>query len=260
MNRFCVSLSVLALLTATQVISKTEHTRSAHVRTDKSALETQTIEVDQLAEFKAPLLEPGSKEAEAHVMELNHQLISSAQDTGMAQLKGMPKTEIITDSGKTVDLFDVITPENYYDVDAERIKKQKYESTLKYQRGEVTIEQAQNEMFRSFFPVKTNMKPQVMPFKQMKLKNKDFATAIIQPIAIIGVDSYSIDWFKLNLDQIRRMRAVVLITQIDNADQFMALKKFAPDIEYQPVNAEQVVSAMGVNFYPVLITKKGIFQ
>lgn len=260
MNRFCVSLSVVALLTATPVMSKTEHTRSSHARSDKSAAETDVVEAERLADFKAPLLEPGSKEAEAHVMELNHQLISSAQETGMAQLKGKPKTQTITDSGNTVDLFDVITPENYYDVDAERIKKQKYESTLKYQRGEVTIEQAQNEMFRSFFPVTTNMKPQVMPFKQMKLKNKEFAASLIQPIAIIGVDSYSIDWFKLNLEQVRRMRAVVLITQIDNADQFMALKKFAPDIEFQPVNAEQVVSEMGVNFYPVMITKKGIFQ
>lgn len=234
-----------------------DNNRSTHTRSKQStSIEEKAKMVDN---YRAPKLDPKSKNAEAFVLDLNRELVEQAKAVALRDYQNKPKHEVVADSGKTVNLYDVINESNYYDVEAERIRKAKQQISVKYLKGEVSPEQASRELFESFFPVTTTMKPSVMPSRQMMLK-KGADKAITIPMAVIGTDTYSLEWLKLNIEEIRRLNAVVLVTQIETANDFVALKKFAPDVYFQPSNVDQALRPLGVTFYPVLVTRKGIFQ
>ncbi len=129
----------------------------------------------------------------------------------------------------------------------------------RYRNGEVTEHEIKQQALRSIFPVTTSMKPTQLPSREIKL-NAEQASHLSSPIAVIGADRYSLEWFRLNIGAIRRLQASVVVTQVDNLTDFQAIQKFAPDVMMQPVDGRMFLEALGVNVYPILITSQGAYQ
>lgn len=99
-----------------------------------------------------------------------------------------------------------------------------------------------------------------MPASRMEL-SKDAKEAIPGTMIFIGMDEFSIEWFEMNLDEIRRFNPVgVFITQIDSVVDLRQLKRIAPDMNFIPTQSDEALKRFGVEFYPVMVTPEGIFQ
>lgn len=146
-------------------------------------------------------------------------------------------------------------------VSGENRKRQLEEmvAQAKYKQGQITKEQLDNQVLRSVFPVLTTMKPTRLPSRKIVLEPEATA-AITRPIAVIGSDKYSLDWFKSNLGALRRLNAAVIVTEVKSLTDFQAINTFAPDLMYQPMDASEFLKAIGVHTYPILLTNEGGIQ
>ncbi len=66
-------------------------------------------------------------------------------------------------------------------------------------KGEIDAEKMKAQTLKSIFPVKTTLKSPRLPTRMAELPPQA-ASQIIQPMAVIVTDSYSLSWFKQNVD------------------------------------------------------------
>ncbi|MFC5079584.1 hypothetical protein VTH8203_01350 [Vibrio thalassae] len=145
--------------------------------------------------------------------------------------------------------------------EAEKRKRQMAELAQleRFKKGVVTKEELERSALRSIFPVTTALKPTRLPSRVIKLSPEQ-AKHVTRPIAVIGADDYSLQWFRMNIGAIRRHNAAVVVTQVNSLTDFQAIKKYAPDIEMQPVDAGLFLQNVGVSVYPIIVTNQGAIQ
>lgn len=166
---------------------------------------------------------------------------------------------IASDESNSKPLVDVIGVDA--DVEAEYMKRRltQAKEDLKTGRNVPSTEEQRERLVKSVFPVITSMKPTRLPSRQITL-NPKVAEKVIVPMVVIGADRYSMDWFKTNVEEIRRLHAQVVVTQVDNITDFQAIHNFAPDLEFIPVDASLFLKEINVGVYPIIITQQGAFQ
>lgn len=173
---------------------------------------------------------------------------------------GVPNMVLLKqDSAKSKEIRDVVAIEQYFDAENRKRQLEELAVTNKYKKGEATKEQMESQMMRSVFPIQTTMKPTKLPSRVIALPQAAEGK-IARPMAVIGADRYSLNWFKANLGLIRRHNAVVIITQVNSITDLEAIRNFAPDLHYQPVDARDFLRLFGVSVYPVLVTNEGVLQ
>ncbi|MBD0788158.1 integrating conjugative element protein [Vibrio sp. Y2-5] len=211
---------------------------------------------ERLHEYEMP--ETFSEEL---VIKLNAPIESVVTGVQEHLLNNQPVKEVIADnSNNTQELSSVITIELYYDMDQLKLDEEKNNITRRYLRKEVTKEEVEENLTKIVFPVTTKIKPTRMPASRMEL-SPETKDAVIAPMVFIGMDKFSIDWFKMNLTEIRRFHpAAIFVTQIDSLVDLRQLQRLAPEMRFVPVNSDAMLEKMGVEFYPVMITHNGIFQ
>ena len=162
------------------------------------------------------------------------------------------------DDGETA-LDDLVTQDDLEDAEMEKRRLQAAEETLQTGKGLMTKAQLQAQTERIIFPVTTKMKPTKLPSRKISI-DPDIAKTIQRPIAVIGTDEYSLEWYRINLGAIRRLGAVVVVTSIKNMQDFQMIKSFAPDIQMEPMDAENFLKIYGVSLYPIILTQQGALQ
>ncbi|PSU31824.1 hypothetical protein C9I99_21080 [Photobacterium lutimaris] len=175
-------------------------------------------------------------------------------------LAGETEPNIIAiDLDNSVALDQVINYEDYFDLvelDETKIHRERAERAI---RGEISKDELVDDMLSMMFPVTTEMRVARMP-SSVQVINPQYRDAVTSPMVVIGADEYSLGWFRTNIDEISRFNAVVLVTQVDSLIDFQAIQQFAPHLVFQPVAADDLLRSVGVDMYPVLITREGIYQ
>lgn len=195
------------------------------------------------------------------IQKMNDDIQTTVNALGKRLLNSEPTTkEIGSNKSNTQLLSNTIDMTEYFDMDALRLQEEKNKVTERYIKKEVTKEEIESQLESVVFPVKTSMKPTRMPASRMEL-SKDAKEAIPGTMIFIGMDEFSIEWFEMNLDEIRRFNPVgVFITQIDSVVDLRQLKRIAPDMNFIPTQSDEALKRFGVEFYPVMVTPEGIFQ
>lgn len=178
----------------------------------------------------------------------------------MESHKSGKKPVVIFDSAKgSIPITDVIPQEA--DEDAENIaaKKRNDQIVEEFRTGSITPEQYQQQIINELFPVESKLKPQRVMVRHQVI-SAEAARTITTPVAVIGSDEYSLNWYKANLDEIRRLNAFVLVTQVANMQDYMVIRNYAKDVMMQPSTADGFLHGLGISYYPVLVTPQGAFQ
>lgn len=197
---------------------------------------------------------------EQAVERLNAPIPSTVEGVYRHKVKNEPLTVVVgSNEENTEAISEVINLSDYYDTEAEDRQEQAREATGKYLRHEVTKAELEKEFEEMVFPVVTKMKPTRMPASRMELK-PEAKDAVTTPMVYIGMDEYSLNWFKMNLDTFNQWKPVIFLTQIDSIVDLRQVQRLAPELTFVPVESEQALQQFGVDFYPVMITPEGIFQ
>jgi len=167
--------------------------------------------------------------------------------------------QIGMDLSNTQLVEDVIDLSEYINIDELEEKKKNKKIAERYINREITKQELENEMLKMVFPVKSKLKPTRMPSARMEL-SPEAKLAVTTPVVFMGMDEYSLKWFQLNMEELKKFNPPIFITQVDSIVDLQQLKRIAPSFSYIPVQGDQALKTYGVTFYPVLITKQGIFQ
>ncbi|QEA38633.1 integrating conjugative element protein [Pistricoccus aurantiacus] len=80
------------------------------------------------------------------------------------------------------------------------------------------------------------------------------------PIFLIGDDDLSHQWLVQRGDILREMNAVGLVVQVQDIASLKALRAETQGLELRPVSGDGLADRLGLQHYPVLISRRGIEQ
>ena len=193
-------------------------------------------------------------------LKLNEGIPSVVQNVYKNTSKHKSATKVI---GSNVDntslVSDEIDLEEYLDMDAIKEREANKKIAERFLSKEVTQQEIEDQMEAIVFPVVTDLKPTRMPSGRMEL-NPAAKEAVTTPMVFLGVDDYSLEWLQINLPEIKKFSPPIFVTQVDSLVDLQQLKRFVPDLQLIPVRGDEALKLYGVDFYPVMITKDGIFQ
>lgn len=185
--------------------------------------------------------------------EATHAVVSSTKN-------GEPDMQVIAqDATNTRPLTDVIRVDGDWEAEKRKRELEERMQIERLRKGEIDAEEMKAQTLRSIFPVRTTLKPTRLPSRMVELPPQA-ASQIMQPMAVIGTDSYSLSWFKQNVDLLEEYDAGIIVTEVASLTDLQALQTYAPTLNFNPVDASTFLNTMGVSVYPILITRDGAFQ
>lgn len=163
------------------------------------------------------------------------------------------------DESRSVAVSDIVPPDVEWEAENNRREMEEKLFIEKLKKEGAKPEEVQAQILKSIFPVKTHLKPTQLPSRVLSLPEVTL-NSIATPVAVIGADPYSLEWFKSNVEVIRQLQAGVIVTQVETMTDFDVIRTLAPDLRFQPVDASIFLTNLGVNVYPILITRQGALQ
>lgn len=188
--------------------------------------------------------------------------VSETMETMTSNAKSVTQfdlTVIAINENNSVAVSDLIAEEDALEAEISQREMQERYQVERFRRGEITEQELERVILSSIFPVKTTLKPTRLPSRHVVI-DEAIAQQIHKPLAIIGTDRYSMEWFNSNLDVFRKLGAGVIVTQIDSLVDLEALQSLAPDLMFQPMDARDFLETIGVSVYPILISNQGAIQ
>jgi integrating conjugative element protein (TIGR03765 family) len=261
-KKFCVSLVSIALSMASIGAEATVIKNTVVKGTNVNGSSGDKSQATGARVYDKPILSPQeiTAQVKAQTMELNALLKSTTEQVILHSTYGDPNMILLaSDNNRSVDINSVVEREDIISGELKKRQLEEFVATKQWEKGRLSKEELDAQVMRTVFPVETAMTPTRIPIRELKLR-PGTEQAVTQPMAVIGVDKYSLAWFKSNLGVIRRMNAVVIVTQVDNLTDLQALQKFAPDLTYQPMDAEHFLRMFGISVYPILVTRNGAIQ
>jgi len=85
-------------------------------------------------------------------------------------------------------------------------------------------------------------------------------SGLTQPMFLVGDDDRSRQWLQQRLPQLRRLKAVGLVVQVQSIARLHALRRLAPDVTLSPASGDDLARRLGLRHYPALLTATGIEQ
>ena len=71
-------------------------------------------------------------------------------------------------------------------------------------------------------------------------------------MAIIGSDRYSIEWLKVNLPELKRLSALIMVTEVPDKNVYQALVKSLAPLEVSLFKADVLLEDAEIKTYPNL--------
>ncbi|WP_210467511.1 PFL_4695 family integrating conjugative element protein [Vibrio crassostreae] len=205
---------------------------------------------------------PMGEPTEENILKLNTSLIRSVYVASGKKSNDQPTSfTILEDTTTTTLISDLVNVDEYPNLDKKtEQQKQNEEFTQRVIQGQVSKEEIYDMYQKVMFPVvPTKISPRVMPTRSVSV-NEGYEVALSVPLSVIGMDKYSLDWLELNKEEIKRNGSLVLLTQVENMSDYELLRTHYPDLQFLPINAEEAMEKIGIDFYPVMMTRYGIFQ
>jgi integrating conjugative element protein (TIGR03765 family) len=105
------------------------------------------------------------------------------------------------------------------------------------------------------YPVTTpSMQPGVIESQAMTISH--FQT----PLFILGSDEFSKKWLKSRARELKSLAAIGLLVEVKSQTEFAEIRGLAQGLQIVPVSGQAIAQQLGLNHYPVLISKTGIEQ
>ncbi|MDF9399103.1 PFL_4695 family integrating conjugative element protein [Vibrio sp. 1180_3] len=245
-------LSLLPILASANVVT----VKTVVTKTKAKPLEEKELVYDrpEISEQELGVL------VDQEALRLNHILRTSTMNVLRDFKSGKPSMVVLgSNPSESKPIREVIRQDELEVGENRKRELSELAQLERFKNGEISKQDLHEAALRSIFPVTTTLKPTKLPSRLIKLSPEQ-ASRVQRPIAVIGADSYSLEWLKLNVGAIRRHRAGIVVTQVNSMTDFLAIKKYAPDIEMQPVDAKQFLQNLGVSVYPIIITQEGAIQ
>ena len=157
----------------------------------------------------------------------------------------------------TMDISNAIGNKNYNEALIKLKQSQNMEMAAQIAKKIEAGQASQAEVLDSMdFPVQT---------ESMHLNaaatTKHQPTQATRPIAVIGSDTYSVNWLTTNISEIERLGAMIVIVEVSDLASFNKIKNHIPNrIKVLPLDGYPLTETFGVTEYPALITSKGIYH
>lgn len=84
--------------------------------------------------------------------------------------------------------------------------------------------------------------------------------AFFRPVFLIGSDQYSRQWLTENRRYLHQIGAVGLLVQADSREDLESIIAISDGMEIMPASGSDIARNLGLEYYPVLITREGILQ
>lgn len=135
----------------------------------------------------------------------------------------------------------------------------RYYDSLSVESGEKAVEPLPDIRLQrpgqfSAFPVTSELTPGTVQSRTIN------AHALVQPLFLIGYDKLSAQWLAERYEILKELNAMGLVVNVPSAQAMAELQAIAPDVILQPIPGDDLASTIGVEHYPVLITKTSIEQ
>nr|WP_155971193.1 integrating conjugative element protein [Xenorhabdus nematophila] len=108
--------------------------------------------------------------------------------------------------------------------------------------------------FEIVLPIKTpEMAPGIVQDRLLNLPG-------IGALFLIGDDELSRTWLNQNADKLKKLNAVGMVINVDNAGSFYELRQFYEGGVISPISGSDLAVRLQLTHYPVLITEAGLTQ
>ncbi|MFB8831378.1 integrating conjugative element protein [Azotobacter sp. CWF10] len=82
----------------------------------------------------------------------------------------------------------------------------------------------------------------------------------LRPVFLVGDDSLSRSWLRLQRDKLRRLNALGLVVNVASPAGLAELRQLAEGLRLIPVTGDDLAALLGFSHYPVLVTSSYIEQ
>lgn len=90
--------------------------------------------------------------------------------------------------------------------------------------------------------------------------NSSHAGLVSRPFFLIGSDSGSIQWLTTHRDRLKALGAVGMLVQAKTVEDLETIARIAKGLPILPASASDIARALGIEHYPILISRRGIEQ
>ena len=81
-----------------------------------------------------------------------------------------------------------------------------------------------------------------------------------RPFFLIGSDAASRDWLTRHRDRLKELGAVGMLVQAESVEDLEIIARIADGLPILPAPAADIGRALGIEHFPVLISRRGIEQ
>ncbi|MFL7013629.1 PFL_4695 family integrating conjugative element protein [Enterovibrio norvegicus] len=248
---FLAAMVVPSMLSATIITN----TQIATTQYDSAA------PTEQQADYNKPVLsEMDLQLAVTEETERLNRLLQETTATILQRPKGRANLKVLKRNvSASQPLVDIIGADAEWEAEKRRRELSERAQLDRFRKGQLTEKEMRMYSLRSVFPVKTAMQPTRLPSRKIDIPDS-LAQSIHQPIAVIGSDAYSMAWFKANINTLKKFNVGIIVTEVETPTDFDAIRTFAPNLQYQPLDAKDFLQTLGVSVYPILISSEGAIQ
>lgn len=82
----------------------------------------------------------------------------------------------------------------------------------------------------------------------------------LRPVFLVGDDSLSRSWLRLQRDKLRRLNALGLVVNVASPAGLAELRQLAEGLQLIPVTGDDLAALLGFSHYPVLVTSSFLEQ
>jgi integrating conjugative element protein (TIGR03765 family) len=99
--------------------------------------------------------------------------------------------------------------------------------------------------------------PGLVARRQVKLSDPG---RIPRPFFLIGSDLRSREWLATHRDRLEQLGAVGMLVQAESVEDLEAMARIAGGLPILPASATDIARALGLEHFPVLVSRRGIEQ
>ncbi|MGR5448552.1 PFL_4695 family integrating conjugative element protein [Vibrio sp. PNB22_3_1] len=203
----------------------------------------------------APLLAASELPTEDFGARLNERFLSSARFAA----QGYELVVIAESAESSTPISEVVSEDDSLNAEEVAFEAERQARIERLRAGEVTADELSSQMVSMMFPINSAFKPTKLPYREVEIPAA-VKQRFLMPLAVVGADKFSLSWLALNLEELKRINASVVVTSVESEYEFLRIRDIAAGLVVLPVNADALLKVTGVNAYPIVLTQHNAFQ
>lgn len=185
--------------------------------------------------------------------------VTSLCSAAPAEIKPL-STVVIHDSGNTTPVSVYLTDDqlsHYRFVDQQPPTQDDIQAAIQEVLTKYAPSTESKDILDRLFPITTTL---IQPLRLVSKYQPADISYLKSPIFIIGADQYSVDWLRVNKNELIRLGSIGVVAAADSLATFHQLQQLSAPLEILPTGADAIAEQFKVPGYPVLLTENGFYQ